>query len=387
MKTKKRTKSLLWLVLSQFAIATVVVMVVSTKFFHQTVEDKLQEDLYSMMIEREAWLKQLEDLNNTLPNDQKIIISGLQDQQQERYKKMEELDREIGNGLLRQFIIVLALIFISLLIILQVLSRRSLKPFNKTLQILDGFSIAEEKLPKFDYTNVKEFVHLHLSLEKMFRHSISLYQSQKEFTENASHELHTPLAIMRTQLDLLIQQPDLTKKQSEIVSSLYHNIGHLTRLNKNLLFLANIEHRSNEELELIHVSELVEGALVNVQALQKKNKLDVITHIEPDCFIRSNRVLLFSMVTNLLSNAIRYNCPKGNITIILKKTTLIVSNTGQNKKLDEELIFHRFNKNHELSKGFGLGLSIVEKICVFHGWKIKYSFKNQQHVFMVSFNS
>ena len=387
MKTKKRTKSLLWLVLTQFAIATVVVMVVSTKFFHQTVEDKLEEDLYSMMVEREEWLKQLEDLNNSLPENKKIIVSGLHDQQKERYEKMEDLDREIGNGLLRQFILVLILIFIALLIILQVLSHRLFKPFNKTLQILDDFTIAEEKTPRFDHTSVKEFSHLHLSLEKMIRNNISLYQSQKEFTENASHELHTPLAIMRTQLDLLIQQPDLTKKQSEIVSSLYNNIGHLTRLNKNLLFLANIEHRTKEEFEIIDISEVVKHTIANAKSLQGKNKLELITQIESNCFIHSNKVLFVSMLTNLLSNAIRYNVTHGNVTVILKRTELIVSNTGQNKKLDENFVFHRFNKNPELSKGFGLGLSIVEKICVFHGWEIKYSFKNQQHIFTVFFKS
>lgn len=385
MNGKPVTKSLLWLVLSQFAIATIIVMAISIKYFHQTIEDKLQTHLYTVMTEREEWLQQLEEHNRRLPQQFRISAGDLRKMQVARYQSMEQLDAEIGNDLLLQYVVILVLILISLIIILQFLSRKLWRPFNQTLKLLDDFSIDTLKQPKLPETKVKEFAHLNDSLDRMMKNSMAVFQSQKEFTENASHELHTPLALMQSQLDILIQRPDLTEEQSEIVSAIYTDLNHLIRLNNNLLLLAKIENKNNKTLEEINISKLTEDYLPHVIALMEEGDIEFTKNISSNVTLTANDVLFRSLLTNLITNAVRYTGENKQISIILDDEKMIVSNTAVNGMLSTDNIFRRFNKDPKVSKGFGLGLSIVDKICRYHGWSIEYKFYNAKHFFIVNF--
>lgn len=385
----KKSKSLLWKVLIPFIAAAIVIMFISIKVFHQSMENELENHLYSIMEEREEWLLQLEENSKFPPEEQslqKIDTEELRRLQEQRYNTLEKLDEEIGQVVITQYVVTLVFILAYLIVVLQIVSKRIWRPFNKTLDTIERFSIDKGLMPHFQKTNVREFVRLNNSLEKMIRNSLSIYQSQKEFTENASHELHTPLAIMQSQLDMLIQCPDLTEEQSEIISSIYSNVSHLARLNNNLLLLAKIENQPQTADELVNATELVEDILPNILIMTEEDELNFHADIQKNYMLKANKVLLVSLLNNLLVNAIRYNHPHGSINLTLTGKNLIVSNTGKNLRLDTDTVFRRFHKNQEVSKGHGLGLSIVEKICKYHGWSIEYKYEDNYHTFIVTFN-
>jgi signal transduction histidine kinase len=345
MRRKPLTKSLLWLVLSRFAIATVIVMGIFIKFFHQTVEDKLENYLYSIIKEREGWIEQLEEHNSRLPEQHRMSTVDFRKMQEAHYQTMEQLDEEIGDDLLYQFVIILVLILFSLIIILQFVSKKIWRPFNQTLTLLDNFSIDDLTKPQFPETKVKEFAHLNDSLKRMIDNTIAVFLSQKEFTENASHELHTPLALMQSQLDMLIQRPDLTEEQSEIISAIYTDISHLAKLNNNLLLLAKIENKNNQTFEKINISELTEDFLPHVVALMEEEEIEFSRNIRSSVILEANEVLYQSLLTNLLTNAIRYNGKNKQISLILTDEKMIISNSAVDNILHTENIFRRFNKD------------------------------------------
>ena len=351
---KKKTKSLIRKALTYFILLTII-MFVSMEVIHHSLEN----DFRGYPVEMRKELREV------------------------RYKKqVKGMSHEI---IWIQYAAVLLLIT-ALVVSLRLIFKRLWNPFNQTLNTLEGFSIEEGVMPQFTETNVKEFIRLNVSLEEMMKKSISAYQSQKEFTENASHELHTPLAIIQSQLDLLIQRPDLTEEQSEIISSIYSTISHLARLNKHLLLLAKIENQDQGIHELVNISELIDESLPNISIMMEKEELGFNADIQENCFLKANKALFVSLLNNLLANAIRYNYRSGNIYLTLADAALIVSNTGETTTLDTNTIFHRFNKNQETSKGHGLGLSIVEKICRYHGWDIQYTYENSLHTFTVKFH-
>jgi len=387
---EKKSKSLLRKVLIPLIAATVVIMLISIIVFYHGMEVELEDHLFSIVEEQEEWLIQLEEIAK-LPSEQSAQIlqtidtDELRRLQQQHYDTVEKLDEEIEQVVITQYVITLILILAYLVIVLQFVSNRIWKPFNETLDAMEGFSIDKGTLPHFEKTNVSEFIRLNNSFEKLIKNSISIYQSQKEFTENASHELHTPLSIMQSQLDMLIQRPDLTEEQSEIISSIYSNVSHLARLNNNLLLLAKIENRNQTADELINLSQLIENVLPNISIMIEENELAFHSDIQDKCILKANKVLFVSLLNNLLTNAIRYNHPHGKINLTITDREMVVANTGENQQLDSDTIFRRFHKNQEVSKGHGLGLSIVEKICHYHGWNIEYKYESNQHIFIVTF--
>ncbi len=107
------------------------------------------------------------------------------------------------------------------LVVVRLISRRMWKPFDETLDRIEQFKLEDEKLPTLPDSDIQEFKRLNAALDTLMKNNLASYRSQKEFTENASHELQTPLAIFQSKLDLLLQQPDLTEPQAEIIQSLY----------------------------------------------------------------------------------------------------------------------------------------------------------------------
>ena len=101
------------------------------------------------------------------------------------------------------------------------LSKRLWWPFNETLAKIQNFNLEKGNVPQFATTDTTEFVQLNSILKNLILSNLSAYKKQKELIENASHELQTPLAVFKSQLDMLLQQPRLTQQQMDIIQSLY----------------------------------------------------------------------------------------------------------------------------------------------------------------------
>jgi signal transduction histidine kinase len=214
---------------------------------------------------------------------------------------------------------------------------------------------------------------------------LSACSRQKEFIENASHEMQTPLAVLQSQLDLLLQDPDLTESQVAVIQSLYSVSSRLARLNRNLLLLAKLDHSQFKKTERIDFVQLLEKQLLYFRDLAGDSGIDVSVEINHPLTVKANKTLLESLTNNLVMNAIRHNVEHGTIHIQVSHHTFSISNTGEETPLNKNKLFKRFAHSPETSKGNGLGLSIVAQICTLHGWKITYQYRDKKHTFITRF--
>ncbi|MEG2229108.1 MAG: HAMP domain-containing sensor histidine kinase [Odoribacter sp.] len=281
------------------------------------------------------------------------------------------------------YLLLLTILLISLTLVSRLVSKRLWRPFHHTLHQLELFALEGEHLPKFTETNVREFRELNSALVHLIDRNLKTYKIQKEFTQNASHELQTPLAVFQTKLDLLLQEPNLTEAQADIVQSLYEVTLRLSRLNKNLLLLAKMENRQFNDLQQYAMGEFVLATLSFFEEQIKADELVLTTMMEQTLIVTANKPLLDSLLSNLLANAIRHNRKGGEIFVEVKADALVVRNTGMDTPLDESLLFSRFYRTSQSDKGNGLGLSIVYQICLYHGWTVKYSFESGYHQFII----
>jgi signal transduction histidine kinase len=281
------------------------------------------------------------------------------------------------------FFIILLLGFI---ILNRRIARQVWKPFYSTLDRLKSFDLNSQENIRLDSSDIGEFEQLNKALRLLIEKNISVFLQQKQFTENASHELQTPLAVLKSKIDLLMQNETLTESQSELIASLNIPISRVSRINKNLLLLAKIENKQFAEDELLNLSELVNQNLDFLEEHLRAKNNTVEKDICQNCSVRANRSLVDIMLVNLLLNAIRHNQEGGVIKIKLTAERLLISNTGETA-LNRETVFKRFITSSAQAPSSGLGLAIVKEIVNRYHWQVNYLFSDQFHTFSVSFTN
>lgn len=258
--------------------------------------------------------------------------------------------------------------------------RKLWQPFYATINEMRGFKLGNKVEPLLPNSDIEEFSFMNRSLSEVIHSAKDDYRILKEFTENASHETQTPLAIIRSKLDLVIQEEGLSVNQSEALKSVYAGIHRLSKLNMSLLLLAKIENQQFANTENIDMQEKLKEKLWQFHELWEGNKLNVVENTEPASLI-ANPELIDVLLNNLLSNAVRHSADGGEIQVILKPGMLRISNTSTGNELDAKKLFSRFYKEAQHSQNNGLGLSIVKQICDHSGIDIKYDFLDQWHSF------
>lgn len=268
-----------------------------------------------------------------------------------------------------------------LLLLNRSLSKSVWKPFRQTLNQLKTFNLNHETKINFSNTDITEFEELNQSLSKLIEHNISVYKTQKEFTENASHELQTPLAILKNKLDLLLQNEDLTEKQYHIAEEMNRTLSRSSRINKNLLLLAKIDNNQFGNSEIIF-DELLNQSMEILQEHFEQKNITVKSEIFPEVKVNGNIALTEILINNLILNAIRHTTENGSIHIKLTSSVFEIANSG-NQKLNADSLFKRFSRSSKDNNGSGLGLAIVKEICKSQKWNIDYKFEKNYHVFSI----
>ena len=274
------------------------------------------------------------------------------------------------------------LIVVGLLWLTRKLSKSIWNPFYDTLSKLKSFNLNQQSNIDFGTTDTLEFAELNDSLQKLIQHNVSVYKTQKEFTENASHELQTPLAILKNKLDILLQNKDLTEKQYHIAEEMNKALIRSSRINKNLLLLAKIENSQFDNSELLRLDTLVTQSMEGLQEHFNEKNINIGSKIHEKIEVKGNRGLTEVLINNLIINAIRHTEPNGAIRIELSKLGFEIRNSGQ-QALNTQLLFKRFYRMSANNSGSGLGLSIVKEICQLQGWRVTYGFENNEHIFLV----
>lgn len=299
------------------------------------------------------------------------------------YKSLEEAGDEI-----EAVIGTIIYLFVSLLVVMLVasyfLSRRLLKPFNQTLTQIKSFKITDTSLLNLRKSNTLEFEELNALVLDMTSKIRDDYRNLKEFTENASHEIQTPLAIIKSKIELLIQS-QLDNEQMQHLQSIYEVSNRLSKINKALLLLAKIENKQFQETKSINLGKLIEKHLVNFQELIDMKDIFLKIQINHPTTILINPTLADVLISNLLSNAIKHNIAGGEIIIGVEGNLLKINNTGKAGGVKGEAMFERFKKGGGSSNSIGLGLSIVRKICETNHIEIHHLHKSEVHEFSLTF--
>lgn len=276
------------------------------------------------------------------------------------------------------------LLLLGVIILNRLVSGKLWQPFYQTLSTIKSFHLNKQQNISFSKTDIVEFEELHTSLNSLIRENTATYQQQKEFTENASHELQTPLAVAQSKLDLLLQTQPLNMEQSGFIEDANKALGRISRINKNLLLLAKIENRQFEQKEPVDVSELLTDDMELLTDFFAHNNMHIQQQIQPGVMIEANKALLEILFNNLLLNAAKHTSPSGNVIIELLPGKFAIRNSGESELYKNQL-FKRFVSTYSHSKGSGLGLAIVKEICTHYNWTVEYSYQQNMHAFSILF--
>ncbi len=281
-------------------------------------------------------------------------------------------------------IIILPILVLLIIVLLvnRILMKKMWAPFTSLLINIQKFNINHEHPFEPINTTISEFSTLNNAILALSEKMKSDYSEIKLFTENASHEMMTPLAVINAKLDTMLQLNLLGDEQAEILNDLYKATAKLNKLNQSLILLMKIDNTIVSEQEEINVSTLLEERIQYFKELIYNRKLTTKFSLM-DTKVFENKYLFEILINNLISNAIRHNIEGGSIEIKLGIDEMIFINTGINKPLEEPIIFERFYKD-PASEGTGLGLSILKQVCIKLGYKLSYQFIGR-HSFSIKF--
>ncbi|NBC03052.1 MAG: hypothetical protein GVY20_05025 [Bacteroidetes bacterium] len=293
------------------------------------------------------------------------------------YGAMIESD-DITEAVIKTLLWILGLQIIGAIGVGFMVSGRLFKPFRKTLEKIGNFQLHKKEYVPAEKTGVKEFNDLNKFVEQMTRKAVSDYKNLKEFAENASHELQTPLAIAKGKLELL-SETELTEEQYKYIESLERSVKKLSRLSESLALLTKIENHEFQNDEKVNLSDVVKESLEAFKEFIALNNLTVETNIHDDVQINMHPVLADILWTNLFQNAVRHNIENGEIKIELNRKKLVISNTGKDPEVETDQLFERFRKAEQSSESIGLGLSIIKRIVDQNDLSIHYSYSDNWH--------
>jgi signal transduction histidine kinase len=321
---------------------------------------------------KEELMRQLSFSINVGGNNYNVVIN----------KSQEETDDVIKLVVLIATSTV-GIILLASYIINQIVLKRLWHPFYKTIEQLEDYRLQKLQPVHLPSTNVQEFSLLNETIKSLLQRIEQDYRILKDFTGNAAHEMQTPLAIISNQVESIMQDEVMIRTHQEAILNIEEATKRLAKMNQSLLLLAKIENRHFTLVENVDWHEILNARLHELLDIVNNQQIEVIFH---QCILTSkfHQQLADILVTNLLTNAIKYNCLKGKITITVISNGFTVANTSYIPELDAQKIFSRFYRHPDTEpEGYGLGLSIVQQICLMAAYKLTYQYKDNMHCFKI----
>ncbi len=295
-------------------------------------------------------------------------------------RKSQEETEDLIQLILEITLAMVLILLITLFIINRFVLNKLWSPFNSTLNQIKKFNVSGTNDIYFQLTDINEFKELNGAVYTMTKRASHDYNEIKSFTENASHEIQTPLAIIKSKLELLSQGESLKEEQMDTIQSIYETTNRLSKLNQSLILLTKIDNRQFHEKEEVNLSTIVHNHLNNYEELIAAKLIAVTKNIEDNITVTMNEMLADILISNLITNAIKHNIDNGSIDVTLNKHFFIISNSGIELDAHPAELFERFKKDKVNSDSLGLGLSIVKKICDTYGFSVLYEYAGGMHI-------
>lgn len=264
--------------------------------------------------------------------------------------------------------------------------KKSFKPLYKLLSWLKNFQVGKPNPPLENPTPIEEFKILIETVEESSHRSNDLYNKQKQFVENAAHELQTPLAVCMNKLELLSENPDCTEGQLQEIAGLHQALHGIIRLNKSLLLLSRIDNKQFPDTREIYLNQLIHKITEDINDIYEHKALHLQMIEKEDLVCTMNESLASTMIMNLLKNAFVHNREEGDIYITIARRTLTIANTGTAQPLDTSTLFGRFARQGDQKESTGLGLAIVKSIADLYAIRLDYKYEERMHNFILRFH-
>lgn len=288
------------------------------------------------------------------------------------------------QAMLMWIVILYASLLICLIIVSQIVFRKSWRPFYHLMDWLREFTLGGDTPPLDNPTKVKEFQTLNETIAQMTRRSEKMYNQQRQFIENASHELQTPLAVCQNKLEFLAENTPCNEEQLQEIGQLHDTLRRAIQLNKSLLLLSRIENGQFHETHDIDMNRLVRETTEDFNEIYEHKEIKTLIKEEDLCAARMNDMLAHILVSNLVKNAMTHTPPGGEVTIDIKRNEILFSNTSDNPPLAPDRVFTRFyQSDYRRKDSTGLGLAIVKSIANFYRFNVEY-FHDGRHNFRIS---
>jgi signal transduction histidine kinase len=295
---------------------------------------------------------------------------------------------ELITGIGEVMLILMISLIIALVLVSDGISKTVWQSFHDSLIFLKSYDIKNPKALKFKKTRIEEFHQLNDVISAMIEKSIDDYSTLKEFSENASHEIQTPLSIIKLKSELLMQDKTLKESQLKGISTIYTAANRLSKLNHDLVFLTKIDSNQFLELTAINLTEFVNKKLSHFEDLIVLKNIAVNKDFSASPKLLVNDTLIYVMITNLLNNSIKHNVEGGEINLRIRENELVVENTGLPLPKGEKAndLFLRFKKASQSKDSSGLGLALVKRIVDLYGMHIDYKVKENIHSISIMFD-
>jgi signal transduction histidine kinase len=298
-------------------------------------------------------------------------------------KSLMESD-DLIETILQSFMLITALLILVFLLMNYFFSRSIWTPFLKTLQQISEYRIEKHEQLQLPDAAIHEFNQLNRVVEQMTKKISDDFKNLKSFTENAAHELQTPLAVITNKTEMLLQSEGLNEEQIREIAGINQTTIRLSKLNQTLLLLSKIENQQFATDQMIDFTSIVTKQLNAFEELAEMKSLRIIREIQP-LSVKLHPVLADSIVTNLLSNAVKYTPESGLIEVKLQTHSFEVMNTGKALKANGKHLFQRFYKESEDNSSSGLGLALIKQIADVHHHTVHYEYKDFKHHFSYRF--
>ncbi len=401
-----------------FISATVIFFLIGSVIMYFSVRNIFASNLNDILLERKIVLeKQIEPDNVERFYSKEVFITKLESEcvlafsdtvliEQDKYVLYRKLDfpytvkgknykvsvlqsQTKTDVLITKIVIMnvgLAVVFFLILFFVNRHSvRNTLKVFYKTISKLEEFDLNNNDELNLDSAQLFEIKKLNSVIQKMADTLKRDFEVQKEYTENVSHELQTPLAVISSKVDQMMQSDNLSQQQMEHLELLIETTNRLSKINQALIFLTKIDNRFYTEGSAFDLDQLLKEQLELFEESIQQKQINLELKIEDPTHIYMNRYLAESMINNLIRNAILHNNDTKLISIIIEKNTFTITNSGEELTFSPDKIFDRFKRSVTDKKSLGIGLSVVKSICELYQFNLSYFTKNKLHTFIIKF--
>ncbi|MDR3057530.1 MAG: HAMP domain-containing histidine kinase [Prevotella sp.] len=294
------------------------------------------------------------------------------------------ISNDLFYAIVSSLLLLLVLFILFTYVIEHLLKKNIWQPLNYNLQKLHEYDLKANTILELRNPNIKEFDEINEVILRMVHKINKDYENSRLFTEDASHEMQTPLSIIKSKLDLLVQNSELMQDQENerSIKAISRAVSRLSKLNKSLLLITKINNDQYEKREDIHLDELLKLYLTDLGELFEAKNLTLTVDIQP-CLLHIDSALANILVSNLLSNSVRHNLTNGRINIYLDSSRLQISNTCNSELKGSADLFNRMTFHNRSENSLGLGLNIVKSICDKNEFKIEYDYP-EKDIFCIS---